>query len=74
MASTVEEFRRKFGENLRRLRKDKGLSAEVLAHKGELTDKTYVHAIERGEKDIQLSTIFKIAKGLEVEPKDLLTF
>ena len=46
----------------------------MVAIQGVLADKTFVHSIERGERNIQLSTIFKLAKGLNVKPKDLLDF
>ena len=74
MEINLEVLQAKFGANVRLIRKNKNLSAETVAIQGVLADKTFVHSIERGERNVQLSTIFKLAKGLNVEPKDLLDF
>jgi transcriptional regulator with XRE-family HTH domain len=71
---TLDEFKLRFGANLRQLRKRKHLSSAALAVKSDLSSDAFILSIERGIKDIQLSTIFKLAKGLEVEPKELLNF
>ena len=55
----------KFGESVREIRKDKGLSQEELAHKANL-HRTYIGMIERAEKNITLINIEKIANALEV--------
>jgi ribosome-binding protein aMBF1 (putative translation factor) len=61
----------KFGENVREIRKSKGLSQEQLSFKADL-HRTYIGMIERAEKNITLSNIEKIAKALEVEIIELL--
>jgi len=60
-----------FGERVRKIRKEKGLSQEELAHKADL-HRTYIGMIERAEKNITLINIEKIANALEVEVKQLL--
>ena len=60
-----------FGNKVRQLRKDKGLSQEELSFKADL-HRTYIGMIERAEKNITLTNIEKIAKALEVLPADLL--
>ncbi len=60
-----------FGESVRRLRNSKGLSQEKLAELAGL-HRTYIGMIERAEKNITLVNIEKIAKALNVEPKELL--
>lgn len=60
-----------FGNNVRRIRKQKSLSQEELADLAGL-HRTYIGMIERGEKNITLNNIEKIAKALEVNIKDLL--
>lgn len=62
-----------FGINLKKIRKDKKLSLLKLAAKCNLDD-SQISKIEHGVWDVQLSTIFELAKGLEVEPKVLLEF
>ena len=59
-----------FGERVRKLRKDKGLSQEQLAFKANL-HRTYIGMIERAEKNITLLNIEKIANSLDVEISQL---
>ena len=56
----------KFGERVREIRKEKGLSQEELAHKADL-HRTYIGMIERAEKNLTLVNIEKIANALEVK-------
>jgi transcriptional regulator with XRE-family HTH domain len=74
LEKSFKDFQKDFGTNLKRLRKSKSVSADTLSVNAELSDKSFIHSIERGERDIQLSTVFKLAKGLGLEPKDLLNF
>lgn len=62
-----------FGEKIRKGRKKLGLSQEKLAFKADL-HRTYIGMIERGEKNITLTNIGKIAKALNIEIKDLMDF
>ena len=59
-----------FGEKVRKLRKERNMSQEDLSYKCHL-HRTYIGMIERGEKNITLVNIEKIALGLEVNIKDL---
>lgn len=61
----------KFGERVRELRTLRGLSQEQLAHEANV-HRTYIGMIERGEKNITLSNIEKIAKALNVSIAELL--
>lgn len=54
-----------FGDKVREIRKEKGLSQEELAHKA-ILHRTYIGMIERAEKNITLINIEKIANALEV--------
>jgi|TARA_B110000908_G_C9880087_1_gene282188 transcriptional regulator with XRE-family HTH domain len=60
-----------FGQRVREIRKDKGLSQEELAHKADL-HRTYIGMIERAEKNITLINIEKIANALEVDINNLI--
>jgi transcriptional regulator with XRE-family HTH domain len=60
----------KFGERVRDLRKERGLSQEQLAFKADL-HRTYIGMIERAEKNITLINIEKIAIALEVSVTEL---
>lgn len=60
-----------FGNKVKQIRKQKGLSQEELSFKANL-HRTYIGMIERAEKNITLINIQKIAEALEVEIKELL--
>lgn len=60
----------KFGEVVRELRKERNLSQEELADKAEV-HRTYVGMIERGERNITLENIQKLAKALNVSLKSI---
>ena len=64
----------KFGKKVKDLRLAKGISSQMdLANKAKL-DRTYIGGLERGERNISLINIEKIAKALGVKPEDLLKF
>jgi transcriptional regulator with XRE-family HTH domain len=67
------ESKTKFGEHLRQLRKDIGLSQEDLAHEAGL-DRSYVGQVERGECNISLINICKLVDALGLPPHELLKF
>ena len=60
-----------FGDKLRELRAERDLSQEALALACGL-DRTYIGGVERGERNISLLNIAKIAKALRVSPRDLI--
>ena len=64
------DIQKRFGERVRKIRKCKGLSQEALAFAGEL-DRTYIGGVERGERNISLINIYRIAEALGVEPREL---
>jgi transcriptional regulator with XRE-family HTH domain len=57
--------------NLRKLRGDRGLSQEELAHLADI-DRTYVSAIERCIHAASVDVVDKMANALGVEAADLL--
>ncbi len=61
-----------FGQRVRAIRKQKGLSQEGLAALADI-DRSYMGHIERGEKNITLTKIYQIADALEVTAINLLT-
>lgn len=56
--------RKSFGKRVRELRKQKGYSQEQLADKAGL-HRTYIGSIERGEQNVSIDNIDKIAKALK---------
>jgi len=67
----MADIQKKFGDKLRELRKQKGLSQEDLALKSGL-HRTYISDIERGSRNLSLKNIDKIAKALGLTAKSLL--
>ncbi|AUS25931.1 helix-turn-helix domain-containing protein [Paenibacillus sp. P2(2022)] len=61
------------GARIRVLRKEKGLSQEALGEKGGFHF-TYIGQIERGEKNVSLINVAKIAKALEVNLVQLFSY
>jgi transcriptional regulator with XRE-family HTH domain len=59
-----------FGQNVRKLRAEKGLSQEALAEKADL-DPTYISGIERGVRNPSLLSIVRIAKALGTDSGSL---
>jgi transcriptional regulator with XRE-family HTH domain len=60
-----------FAENVRRKRIALGLSQEALAERAGV-HRTYVGMLERGEKNVTIYNIERIADALSVEPASLL--
>lgn len=60
-----------FGANLRRVRKQVGMSQEALAFRAGL-HRTEIGLLERGERTPRIDTLIKLAGGLGVDPVLLL--
>ena len=66
------ELQRTVGENLRRLRMARGLSQEAFAHEVGF-HRTYVGGVERGERNLTLRSLERLAERMGVDPVTLLT-
>lgn len=69
----VKDEIKKIGWNISKIRIDKNLSQKKLAYKSGIS-KTASSYIEKGAKDQKLSTLEKIAGGLEISLSELLNF
>ncbi len=65
-----DRIKKDFGARLRSIRQRTGLSQEALALACGL-DRTYIGGVERGERNISLVNIHKIANGLGHSARDL---
>lgn len=60
-----------FGQAIKELREKLGISQEELAELCNL-HRTYVGSVERGERNISLVNIIKLAHALKVTPSQIL--
>ncbi len=67
------EFQVIFGKHIEKLRTAQNLSYRQLAQRCDI-DFSNISKIEKGEINIQLSTVLQLAKGLSVTPKELFDF
>lgn len=64
------DIKKKFGKNLKQLRLDKGISQESLALSADL-DRTYIPSIEKGERNVSITVVEKLANALNVKISEL---
>jgi transcriptional regulator with XRE-family HTH domain len=74
LSGVVNETSKRLLARIRQLREARSLTQEAFAERAGLTYKHY-QQVEAGRKeDIRLSTLIKIAKALDLEPWELLSF
>ena len=62
---------KKIGQNLQKLRHQRGISQEQLAYDTDL-DRTYISDIEQGKKNPTIIVLSRIADTLKVQIKDII--
>lgn len=67
----ADKLKVRFGQLLKKARKNKSLSQEQLAHDCSL-DRTYISMLERGINQPSLSTLFMLAKHLEMKASEFV--
>ena len=66
-------IKQKLGARIKDLRIKQGFSQEELAGKCDL-HRTYISDIERGERNVSIENVERIAKALDIDPSELLKF
>lgn len=69
----MEDIRSKFGNQLRKLRRERGWSQEDLADAAKMHF-TYIGQIERGLRNPSLINLHRIARALKIKAGELLPF
>jgi transcriptional regulator with XRE-family HTH domain len=67
----IPSARERFAQNLRAARKAAGLSQEALGERADLHP-TYVGSVERGERNVSIDNMERLADALDVDIRDLL--
>lgn len=72
-SKSEKAYLEKIGNRIRELRLDADLSQEKLSFACDL-DRTYIGSVERGERNISVINLRKIAQALNIEVSALLNF
>jgi transcriptional regulator with XRE-family HTH domain len=73
MTNLNKQFLIFLGKKIREEREKIGISQEELGKRSKV-HRTYIGMIERGEKNITIHNLIKIAHGLKLKVRDLLDF
>jgi transcriptional regulator with XRE-family HTH domain len=69
---TDNPLAKRVGDTVRQFRNEAGLSQEELADRCEV-HRTYIGAVERGEKNVTVKTVKKIASALGLSLKEFFS-
>jgi transcriptional regulator with XRE-family HTH domain len=69
---SLNDYLQNMGQKVQEIRRDLGGNQQQLADSADL-DRTYISAVEHGKQNLTLGAIVKLADGLGVELKQLLS-
>lgn len=69
----IKQVKERFGDRVRELRKDAGFTQEELADAAEL-DRSYVGSIERGERNLSIENVCRLALAIGVSPAEFFSW
>lgn len=64
----------KFGQHIKKLRKELGLSQDDVVMNSDRLIKATISDIENGKRNLSFTTLVDLAKGLGKHPKELFDF
>ncbi|MFA7277667.1 MAG: helix-turn-helix transcriptional regulator [Candidatus Gracilibacteria bacterium] len=64
----------KFGKRVRQLRQERGIDSQMALSLKSGIDRTYIGGIERGERNVALKNIERLANALGVSIEELFRF
>jgi len=67
------QVKQEFGNRVRDLRTDAGFTQEALADAAEL-DRSYVGSVERGERNLSIENVCRLAEAIGVSPGDFFSW
>jgi len=68
-----KNFRKTLGENLKKIRLEKGFTQESLYLESGIS-RSHIAMIEAGKRDISVSALFKISRALNVTLSEIFSF
>jgi ribosome-binding protein aMBF1 (putative translation factor) len=71
MPTKKKTLRMHFSARLRAAREARGITQEAMALEAEL-HRTYVGQVERGERNVSIDNIEKLARAIGVDPEELM--
>lgn len=71
MKITLKLLKESLSQNIKRLRKERGISQEKLALRAEI-DRSYMSELERCLANPSIEALLRISNALEVTPSELL--
>ena len=63
------DVKKQFGARVKLLRQERNMSQESLALESDL-DRTYIPSIEKGERNVSIEVIYRLAKALKIDVID----
>lgn len=63
------DVKKRIGQQIKNIRETKGLSQKDLSYLADL-DRSYIASVERGQRNISIINIEKIAKALKISLKE----
>jgi transcriptional regulator with XRE-family HTH domain len=71
--ATIKRARKAFGQKIKKLRKEQGITQDQLAYESELS-RIEIARLETGARGASFETLLALAKGFDMPLKDLMDF